>query len=575
MAGVNWSYDQLVAYQKNTYGTQNVGNSNVTDPIKSNDNISTDLQAGLAGKDSGTDTTSPEVYPGLGVEKTTTEITQQPVEAEPKQTDAEVAENNQNTELQESPTDTSEGRQLYTRAQRKAAREEAEEQFKQYGTADGQKNIEDVAEKYAKNYVKNEYNRENFENTIVFMDKDDYKAAKKDREEQFDALYERYRNEGYTKKASRQMANAQLPELEYLKKGWFGQQKTRDYIENNRNLFYDENGKFSSEKFKAHALEFANEHTNEGEVTNYHLSLRERREVAQEKGMRESVVKNFAKYSNLGYERDNTNLYKGLAIVTCTAAGVALGPVLGSSAAAAAAASSAAAGSASAGGSSAASNSSSSSAASASVKTNGYGIGALGGFGVGLGLASFIKDKGREDINVYAPGQEPVVPPPKQEEIPEAPCPLTAIDEEIYEEIPEETCVYNLKKGQTLYDAVRDGYGLKSHKEIMKYVHIIKDRYGLNYNVYTPRTEWEMPIIDGKAFNCDVDVKGTCTDFSGRGTTMGTFNRKTEKVQVGTNYFTEDCNGNQLQYRDEQSRNEHVIQRQREVNVWNARYGNK
>lgn len=568
MAGVNWSREQFELYQQSTYGTNT---NNATNPIVQREQISDELQGGLNGKNNSTTTTTPDVYPGTGIEKTT--LTTTPTE---NQTTTEVKSNDSQSASDSQPNSTqNQGRQLYTKDQRDAAVEQAEQQFRRYGTADGQRNLGDAAEKYAKNYVENEYNRENFDNTTVFMDKDKYKVAKQIRQQDYESLYEQYRNEGLSRREARRKANAQLPELKYLRKGWFGQQKTRNYIENNRKLFYDDNGEFSSEKFKAHALGFANEHTNEGEVTNYHLSLRERRAVAQNQGINASVVKNFAKYSNLGYERDNTNLYKGLAVVGCTGAGVALGPVLGSSAAAAAAASSAAASSASAGGSSAASSSSSSAAGSASAKTNGYGIGALGGLGVGLGLASFIKDKGRGDINVYAPGRKPADKPPRQEEIPEKPCPLTPYDEPVYEEIPEETCVYNLRKGQTLYDAVRDGYGLKSHKEIMKYVHIIKDRYGLNYNIYTPRTEWEMPIIDGKAFNCDVNVRGTCTDFSGRGTTTGSFNRRTENVQVGTNYFTEDCNGDQLQYRDKETRDAHVRERQREVYDWNVRYENK
>ena len=575
MAGVNWSHDQLVAYQKSTYGTQDVGNSNVTDPIKSNDNVSTDLQAGLTGRNS-EGVTSQEVYPGLGVEKTTVSevIPQAEVETEPQQTDNEVVENNQDTTPQEVSTASSNERQLYTRAQREAATEAAEQQFREYGTADGQKNLGDAAEEYAENYIENEYNKENFNNTIVFMDKDKYRAAKKDREEQFDALYEQYRNEGLSKKEARQKANAQLPELEYLRKGWFGQQKTRNYIENNRKLFYDDNGEFSSEKFQAYALGFANTHTDEGEVENYHLSLRERRAVAQDLGINESVVKNFAKYSNLGYEKDNTNLYRGLIVAAGTGLGVAAGPLLGSSAAAAAAAaSSSAAGAAGAGGSASASSSSSSSAAAA-AKTNGSAIGGGLGFGIGLGIASFVKDKGELEANVYAPGK-PQVDPPEEGPAPEPPCPLEAFNEPVMERQAEETCVYNLRRGQTLYDAVRDGYGLKSHKEIMEFVHIIKDRYGLDYNVYTPRTEWEMPIINGRAFNCDVDVNGTCTDFSGRGTTMGSFNRQSENVQVGTNYFSRDCNDNVLQYRDEESRNAHVRERQREVDAWNIRYGNR
>lgn len=80
-----------------------------------------------------------------------------------------------------------------------------------------------------------------------------------------------------------------------MRKGIFGQTKTRKYVESHKELFYDENGNFSSDKFKQTALKFANTHTEEGEAENHYLSLKERREVAEKENVKASVIKNIAK----------------------------------------------------------------------------------------------------------------------------------------------------------------------------------------------------------------------------------------------------------------------------------------
>ena len=129
--------------------------------------------------------------------------------------------------------------------------------------------------------------------------------------------------------------------------------------------------------------------------------MKERRKVAQDEGVNANVIKNIAKKSNIGYERDNTNLYRGLAIGAGVAAGVAAGPLFGSSAAAAAASAAAAADSAVAGGSSSSSSSSSAAAASAAASTNGSLIGAGVGAAVGIAAAALIKDKGNKEARVY------------------------------------------------------------------------------------------------------------------------------------------------------------------------------
>ncbi len=308
-------------------------------------------------------------------------------------------------------------RELAFKSDRKEAQEQVKKEFLNYGYSDGRDTkSEKEADKAAKNYVKNEYYKERSQGTTVFMDKEAYRAAEKERKEQKKQLVEQYRNEGLSRREARRKANAQLVENEYIKG-----RKTRTYIEEHRNDFYDENGNFSSDKFKAKAVQFANTHTIEGETENYYLSLKERRKVAQDEGVNANVIKNIAKKSNIGYERDNTNLYRGLAIGAGVAAGVAAGPLFGSSAAAAAASAAAAADSAVAGGSSSSSSSSSAAAASAAASTNGSLIGAGVGAAVGIAAAALIKDKGNKEARVYEPGAKPVQPTAHEPSEPDKP----------------------------------------------------------------------------------------------------------------------------------------------------------
>ena len=211
-------------------------------------------------------------------------------------------------------------RELSTKQQRQKAVEEAKQAYLTLGTVEGKEVAsEKEAKKMAENYVKDSQYKENSDGTQVFMDKKAYKAAEKERKEQRKILVEQYRNEGLSRKEAKQKADAQLVENEYVRG-----KKTRKYVEGNKDLFYDENGNFSSDKFKQTALKFANTHTEEGEAENHYLSLKERREVAEKENVKASVIKNIAKKSNLGYEKDNTNLYRGLYVAGVTGVGAGL-----------------------------------------------------------------------------------------------------------------------------------------------------------------------------------------------------------------------------------------------------------
>ena len=170
-------------------------------------------------------------------------------------------------------------RTLLTKADRKKAEEEAKQNFLKHGIEGSQDKVESEkqAEKMAKNYVKNKEREEDFYATRVFIDKNEYKAAEKERETQRKELIEQYRKDGLSKKEAKNKADAQLIENEYV-----SGKKTRKFIENNKEMFYDEKGNFSSTKFKKAAFDFANLHTSEGETDNFYLSLKERREAAEQ-----------------------------------------------------------------------------------------------------------------------------------------------------------------------------------------------------------------------------------------------------------------------------------------------------
>ena len=293
-------------------------------------------------------------------------------------------------------------RQYDTKADREKAEKEATEKFMNYGLSNGQKvKTQKEAEDLAERYIKNEHHREEVDTTQVFIDKADYKRAQKARKAEKKTLVEQYREQGLSRREAKRKAESELVDNEYIRG-----RKTRRYIEQNRGKFYDENGNFSSDMFKKKVVDFANLHTKEGETTNYHLSLRERRQAAAEEGITPTMVKHMAKKANLDYEKDRTNLYRGLAIGAATGAGYGLGTLFSVSSAAAA---SSAAGSAAAGGAGSAA-AGGAAAAAAAAKVSGVVMTTPAGAAVGLGLASLIKDGGKIEDRVYAPGEKPEKP---------------------------------------------------------------------------------------------------------------------------------------------------------------------
>ena len=373
---------------------------------------------------------------------------------------------------------------LAIKENRKAAEEKIKNDFLKYGANGEAVKNEKEAKKMAKEYVKNEQRRQESERTTVFMDKDAYKAAEKERDQQYDKLYDQYRDQGLSRRKAKEKANAELGINEYVKK-----KNTRAFVENHEDMFYDENGNFSSDKFKDQAVNFANTHTKSGEVENQYLSLKERREVAARYGVNNNVIADIANKANIGYEKDYTELYQAGTVVGATALGAVAGHfLLGASASASAAGASASAGS----GAGAAG-----AAATATAEVSGILPGAATGAGLGAASTPFIRDKGNKEPRIYQPDQpepqpqpqpepeqdkppvqpeeEVIVPPPAQQEE-EQPCPVETWQSEF--------CDHTVKRGddwtKVSLAKVKTINGKKPDGKILKaYVHAEKLKHGV------------------------------------------------------------------------------------------------
>ena len=477
-------------------------------------------------------------------------------------------------------------RQLTTDEGRQKAIVKATDDFMKYGVAGNKKivNNRDEAQEMAENYINDRRYEENMYGTRVFIDKAAYDAAEKERDAQKDILIKQFTQQGMSKKEAKQKADAMLVENEYIPRR---KKKTRAFIENNRDIFYDEAGNFSSTKFKAAAVKFANTHTQEGEYENHYLSLKERREVANDYDVNARVIKNIAKYSNIGYEKDLTNLYRALYVAGTTAAGAGLGAALGY-----------------AGflnervtdtvnmtqtiinndhvivkdeygniisetvddGEPITQTKSDQVLHDNGLDTKrGAGWGAVLGLGVGLATMVFVKDKGGKEARVYEPGQqtEPVkitdkpvlVIPEERQDIkfePVKPCILAP------DQTQEEFCDYKVQKGEYWAGIVaakykrEDGTGFnldpakrtkEENKEIMEIVHYLKDKHGIKYSDnMQPGVIRLYSNINGKTYklDCDASVKEVTDKFDEK-----TAKRYKGKAADGTfKYFYVDCDGN-------------------------------
>lgn len=360
-------------------------------------------------------------------------------------------------------------------------------EMKENGDLDQSFNVE----KEAKKYVKNQQRKENFEGTVTYYDKAEYKEAEKARKAERQKLVEQYTNEGLSKKEAKKKADAQLVKNTYLRKSFLGiGGSARKFVNRNKDLFFDENNQFSNTKLKDFVLEKANIMNNEdGETTNYRYSLKERRDAAYHLNnpdgsdvKRRTTVHqqgSLAKKAGMSTEKNLTNLYRAGVIAATTAAGYGIGAAAGAISASATAEGTAIA--------EAAGNIATSTAtASATAAISGKLIGTIAGAPLGLGLASLVKDKGEKIEHIkgfkqynHKESREPDEPIKKLEpEKPQVPLePLkepqekTEIIKEVEENKSNEPCLQNYVVGNNesiAKIAKRTGVPVKTILELNK-----------------------------------------------------------------------------------------------------------
>ena len=504
-------------------------------------------------------------------------------EKEPVQNDSEQPENVQQEETQDLGN-------LALKEDRKKAEEKVKNDFLKYGTANGEAvTDEDQAQEMAEDYVRDKAYEQQSERTTVFMDKEKYKAAETERDKQYDELYnqykQEYRDQGIRRVKARRMAkeraNSELGLNEYVKN-----KQTRAFVENHEEMFYDEEGNFSSDKFKQQAVNFANTHTRSDEAENHYLSLKERREVAAQYGVDDDVISDIANRANIGYEKDYTPLIRAGVAVGGAAVGAVAGHfLLGASAAASAAGSSAAAGTAAGTGAGA----SASSAAAASASVSGTLPGAAAGLGAGAVGSTFLQDKGNKEPRIYEPDQpEPQQPPEPPEH---DTCELTPGQNTVVEvktekvDVPIEYCTYKVKKNDLWYGIVAAKYrhedGTPLNQKEMKEVWTgLKDMHNIPRDLsYIPLKELRLySEINGKKYQVDCDNAPTIhyqgkygkPDKVWNGSDPGVQTRQEERItgQSRTDYYYTDCNGNRSQnFSNAEDRDRAMAEEQARINA--------
>ena len=377
--------------------------------------------------------------------------------------------------------------------------------------------------KQAKLYAENVRNQENFDNTVVFYDKAEYKAAEAERQKAYDQLYEQYRNQGLSRKEARRKANNELVHNEYLGKRLFGN-SARSFVTKNQDLFF-ENGKFSDKKYHDFVLGNANIATEEDEVDNYTYNLKERRtatEYLRTKGRKTNVTQQgrVAKEANMKTERNNTALYRGLFFGGMIGVGIGTGALLGgiSSTAVAGSVSASEAGAAAGTAAAAGATANAAAGATASAYISGELLGGVAGAGLGGGLLSLIRDKGNKikhikEIKDYTP----VVPPepeptPEPEPEPEPqpqPCPTQEWDEKVctHTVIPGSSWAYYAEKsGITINGQKPAGKMLNSYLYAQQLMYGLENPKGLRETRFLPvGAEYVQHSDFSKLFN-DNDI---------------------------------------------------------------------
>lgn len=461
-----------------------------------------------------------------------------------------------------------------------SAVDEVTQLFIQYGTEHGKTVDAKQAKKLAKRFVENELNKENFLSTRTFIDKAEYEQAQQNRENQKRGLVSQYMREDSTlsKKEAERRADANLVRNQYL-----GNKGAREYIEAHKDYFYDDNGKFSQEKYKAFVKGLMNAHTTDDEVDNYHLSLNERYDLAHKFGINDNSMCDMVHRAGGGFAKDYKELKQALIILLGAGVGAGVGALLNTavSTAANAAANSAANGAAS------------NAAASAGANITVSGLEAAGATGGGLAAANIRPRSRGNDDPVYAPGKPEEEIEEQQEEEDDDPIEVCQLrPDESHEVVQQEVeyCPHTIIRGDNPVKIVLAKYrhenGSKlSYKEALQVAHELKMIHGCtNYrdalnmkvgDVFRCYTEFDglaHPELKGKKYvvDCDAETDGKRSKgpMKGRIHNFGGQYNGAVREHDNAQYYYVDCSNNRSNpFATAPERDAAMARRQAELNA--------
>ena len=231
---------------------------------------------------------------------------QQPVSAENTAKKAELEKEKVDKELQTALLGS-----------KKAQKERKEELKAQYMKDLGMSNKE--AKEAAKSRLDDEVAGERIGNTDVYYNKDEYKEAKKTRDEEYDKLYKQYRDEGKKRREAKKLANAEAGEVEYIKS-----KKVRKFVDTNKEKFFDKNGTFNQDSYKEEIKEWSGDNK---------LDLSESRAAGKQYDVKSRTIRKAAKYANFDVQKDKTALKRlghvAESVGIGAAAGAGVGAILG------------------------------------------------------------------------------------------------------------------------------------------------------------------------------------------------------------------------------------------------------
>ena len=171
------------------------------------------------------------------------------------------------------------------------------------------------AKKAAQTRVDDEVAEERISGTDVYYNKSEYEKAKAQRDEEYDKLYKKYRAEGMKRREAKKLANAEAGEVTYLKN-----RKVRNFIDENKNRFFNEKGEFDQDKFKTEIKEWSGDNK---------LDLSESRAASEQYDVKAKTIRKSAKYANFDVQNDKTALKRLGHVAESTAIGGGVGAAVG------------------------------------------------------------------------------------------------------------------------------------------------------------------------------------------------------------------------------------------------------